>query len=273
MMKLSLTRLRHIVASLSFIGAGFMVYLIKLHYAKSGGSVCDLSTMFSCSVVNKSEFSEIFGVPIAVLGLLYFLAITAMMLYKHWPQPFREVTLFTLFSLSFGIYLSGIEFIVLDSFCLFCELSKVVMLAILIFAVMGTREGKEKMPVAWIIGAVVVGLAFSIGTYMMQHTSAPEDVIDRAAVARCLDEKGVKMYGAYWCHNCANQKKWFGDAFELIEEIECDPRGENAQAALCVEKEIEGTPTWIWEQDGEEIKRLSGATKIDKLADYFECTK
>lgn len=269
----SFARIRYTVAGLALLGVGVMTYLIYLHYADGGGSVCDIAGGLSCSVVNKSDFSEIFGVPISVLGLLYFLTVVVMMSYKHWPQPFREVTLFTVFALSFGLYLSGVELLILDSFCLFCELSKVVMIAILVFAVMGVREGKEKLHPAWVIGAVVVGLAFSIGTYMVQHTPAPKETVDRVAVARCLDGKGVKMYGAYWCHNCANQRKWFGDAFEHIEEIECDPRGENAQAALCVEKEIEGTPTWIWEQDGEEMKRLTGAIPIDKLAEYFECTQ
>lgn len=269
MKKLSLVQLRYIVAGLSAVGAGFMAYLIKLHYAEGGGSVCDLSESFSCSIVNKSDFSEIFGVPISVLGLLYFLAIAAMMLYKHWPQPFREVTLFTLFSLSFGLYLSGVEFFILDSFCLFCELSKVVMLAILAFAVLGLRKAKEELPLIWIVGAIAVGVVFSVGLYMMQRTPPVKE--DHTAVAQCLDEKGVIMYGAYWCQNCKKQKKWFGDAFEHITEIECDPRGENAQPELCVEKEIEGTPTWIWDKDGEEIKRLSGATRIDELAEYFEC--
>lgn len=273
MKKLSLVRLRYIVAGLSLVGAGIMAYLVYLHYAEGSGAVCDLSAELSCSVVNKSEFSEIFGMPISVLGLLYFLAIAAMVLYKRWPHPFREVTLATVFSLSFGLYLSGIEFFILDSFCLFCELSKVVMLAILVFAVMGVREGKERLPLAWVAGAVVVGLVFSVGAYMIQRTPSVKQVVDRTAVAQCLDEKGVKMYGAYWCYNCKKQKKWFGDAFEHITEIECDPRGENAQAELCVEKRIEGTPTWIWDQDGEEVKRLTGAAPIDELAEYFECTQ
>jgi len=154
MKKFSLAQLRYIVTGFSFIGAGIMAYLIKLHYAEGGGSVCDLAEGLSCSIVNKSDFSEILGVPISVLGLLYFITVAAMMLYKHWPKPFREVTLFTVFSLSFGLYLSGIELLVLGSFCLFCELSKVVMAAILLFAVMGMREGKEKLPVSWVLGAI-----------------------------------------------------------------------------------------------------------------------
>lgn len=102
MKRFPLPHLRYIVAGLSLVGAGIMAYLVYLHYAEGGGAVCDISAELSCSVVNKSEFSEILGVPISVLGLLYFLAIAAMMLYKRWSHPFREATLATVFSLSFS---------------------------------------------------------------------------------------------------------------------------------------------------------------------------
>jgi hypothetical protein len=41
-------------------------------------------------------------------------------------------------------------------------------------------------------------------------------------VATCLDQTGAKMYGADWCSHCNNQKKEFGDAFEIIDYIDCE---------------------------------------------------
>ena len=34
------------------------------------------------------------------------------------------------------------------------------------------------------------------------------------AFARCLEDRQVKMYGAYWCPHCAEQKEMFGESFD-----------------------------------------------------------
>lgn len=63
--------------------------------------------------------------------------------------------------------------------------------------------------------------------------------------AKCLTEKGVKMYGAYWCGHCANQKKAFGESFKYVNYIECaDENNRNIQLEVCVKAGIEGYPTW-----------------------------
>jgi len=63
---------------------------------------------------------------------------------------------------------------------------------------------------------------------------------------KCLAEKGVKMYGAYWCPHCQNQKALFKNSAEFMENvyIECDSGGENPKPELCQEKGIGGYPTW-----------------------------
>lgn len=68
--------------------------------------------------------------------------------------------------------------------------------------------------------------------------------------AQCLTEKGVTMYGAYWCPHCANQKKMFGKAgFEKINYVECDARGYNAKPELCTPEKVKGYPTWEFPND------------------------
>ncbi len=85
--------------------------------------------------------------------------------------------------------------------------------------------------------------------------------------AQCLGESGAKMYGAYWCPHCTNQKKMFGSSEKLIPYIECDARGNNAQTALCQENKIEGYPTWIF-ADG---TRRSGEIPLRTLASLTGC--
>lgn len=63
--------------------------------------------------------------------------------------------------------------------------------------------------------------------------------------AKCLTEKGVKMYGAFWCSHCKAQKEAFGSSFQYINYIECTVGGQqNSFAQVCKDAGIEGYPTW-----------------------------
>ena len=90
-----------------------------------------------------------------------------------------------------------------------------------------------------------IGAAIILSLFFL--TACGEDALgDRyIGFAQCLTDKQVKMYGAYWCPHCADQKSLFGKkGFEKITYIECDRNGENANPQLCKAKKIEGYPTW-----------------------------
>lgn len=84
--------------------------------------------------------------------------------------------------------------------------------------------------------------------------------------AKCLTEKEVKMYGAYWCPHCENNKKAFGDSWKYVTYVECAVEGQpQVQTTACTVAGIEGYPTWIingekypGEQTLENLARLSG---------------
>ncbi|MBU0546243.1 hypothetical protein KKA13_03245 [Patescibacteria group bacterium] len=87
------------------------------------------------------------------------------------------------------------------------------------------------------------------------------------AVAQCLAQKGVKLYGAYWCQHCADQKKIFGEDIKYIDYIECDSRGENARAEECAAQKITSFPTWVFADS----ERLIGTRNLDELAEKAGC--
>ena len=67
-------------------------------------------------------------------------------------------------------------------------------------------------------------------------TTSTERTLALSQRIKALDGK---MYGAYWCSHCNNQKKEFGvQAFSNIPYIECDKEGENSQNSLCKEKKV-----------------------------------
>jgi len=85
--------------------------------------------------------------------------------------------------------------------------------------------------------------------------------------AECITEKGATLYGTYWCGNCKKQKELFGDSLSKINYVECDPRGENANAALCTVKNVERVPMWEFADGTTTI----GVSELETLADKTGC--
>lgn len=71
-------------------------------------------------------------------------------------------------------------------------------------------------------------------------------------LAQCLTEKGVVMYGAWWCPNCENQKADFGTAFEHVANVECSPNQTRTQSIECQNAGIQSYPTWRF-PEGEDM--------------------
>jgi glutaredoxin len=72
----------------------------------------------------------------------------------------------------------------------------------------------------------------------------------REFYAKCLQEKGVKMYGLSHCPHCKAQKKEFGDLFKYVSYVECDSPTERCKEAS---KKGKGYPTWLT-PDGSKIE-------------------
>ena len=69
---------------------------------------------------------------------------------------------------------------------------------------------------------------------------------DRAiAVAKALNAKEAKMYGAYWCSHCFGQKQLLGQqAMKYVKYVECAKDGVDSQRKTCLANGIPGYPTW-----------------------------
>lgn len=109
------------------------------------------------------------------------------------------------------------------------------------------------------IGILVVA---AIGILLLLGRVATKSAASHDAFAQCLAEKEITMYGAEWCPHCQNEKKAFGSSFQYVPYVECP---ENQK--LCIEKEIQGYPTWIF-PDG---RRLLGEQGLEKLSQASGC--
>ena len=110
---------------------------------------------------------------------------------------------------------------------------------------------------------IIAGILLAI--VFVSACSGPK--VDYSEFSKCLTMKDVKMYGAYWCSSCAEQKKLFGDSFKYVAYVECAVRGSSAQLATCRESKIENYPTWEF-ADG---SRAVGLLSIAELSSKSGC--
>ena len=86
-------------------------------------------------------------------------------------------------------------------------------------------------------------------------------------LAKYLKKKGVVKYSAYWCPNCLDQAQLFGkQAYKELNIVECAKDGKNSQTQLCINKNIEGFPSW--EVNGKIIIGVQSLNELAELTGY-----
>lgn len=109
--------------------AGFFVssYLTILHY-KQIIPPCTIAK--GCETVLTSQFSTIAGIPLALLGSLFFVTLIILLLLGL----FSYFKLLTLSGVVVSVILFCIQAFVLHAFCQYCLLSEAIILAIFILS-------------------------------------------------------------------------------------------------------------------------------------------
>jgi uncharacterized membrane protein len=115
-------RLRVVIAVLALAGAAVSAYLV---YSRYSGTrlVC---TTGGCETVQHSKYAKAAGVPVAVLGLVAYLAVFATALSARVEAAAIGAAI-VLGGLAFGIYLIVIQMAVIDAICQWCLASDVIL--------------------------------------------------------------------------------------------------------------------------------------------------
>jgi hypothetical protein len=112
--------------------------------------------------------------------------------------------------------------------------------------------------------AVLIVAAFALVYYLGNRTRHKHD-----AFARCLSTRGVKMYGAWWCPHCQEQKEKFDASFEYAPYVECGVKGDiHGVAQICKDEGIKHYPTWQFPPTGERVERIF---TLEELSDRTGC--
>ncbi len=130
----------------SLVGIAVSAYSLLHHFSFVSGALCTLNDTVNCDVVNRGPYSEIFGVPVAVLGVLGYLGMLVAAVLRRKTPSDRGLTWFlglaALGGLAFSFYLTSIEAFVLHAWCILCLTSQLAMLVIAGSVAVWVREKK-----------------------------------------------------------------------------------------------------------------------------------
>ena len=76
-MSLTARRLSLAIAMFAVLGIAVSSVSLDHHFRKSKTSYCDFGQSFNCDIVNRSEYSTIAGIPVALIGILGYAALLA----------------------------------------------------------------------------------------------------------------------------------------------------------------------------------------------------
>ena len=126
---------------LSIFGLGVSIYLTITHFSPHA-LVCVSNGTFNCEKVTTSAQSEVFGIPVAMLGLFYFVPMIALCLPAAWHSTDRRVHLARLILSVVGVgmilYLLIAELFIIKAICLWC--SSVHVVTFILFVIIVTAS-------------------------------------------------------------------------------------------------------------------------------------
>ncbi|MBF2088820.1 MAG: vitamin K epoxide reductase family protein [Synechococcales cyanobacterium K44_A2020_017] len=284
---------RYIITAIACVGA---IVTGWLTYEKLTGGTAACPTE-GCTQVLSSPYAEVFGIPLTIFGLLAYLSMGAMAIAPTlvnpetnkdlrmklegwtWPLLFMGATAMTIFS-GYLMYVLAFE---LQTVCVYCISSATFSLSFLVLTLLGRAwDDAGKLIFIGIIVAMVT-LIGTLGVYAGVNAPAAEnDVPGEAgprvtttsgnaelALAAHLSSIGAKMYGAYWCPHCHDQKQLFGlPAAKEFPYVECAPDGQNPQTDLCqsLSDQVTGFPTW--EINGQYYPGTRSLQELAQLSGY-----
>eukprot|EP00250_Pteridium_aquilinum_P011346 c20004_g1_i1 orf=308-1459(-) len=282
-----------VVAGLATLGFAETVYLTYMKLF--GGPITCPIGGGSCGDVLNSDYSSVFGVPLSAVGALAYGTVAVLGVLGTTRTSYNvdgvDVIRWLLLGSTGAMSSASIYFMYILSTklegasCAYCVASALLSVSLLLLTLrrFSFHEIKQVagLQVA-VTAAVIVALSSAYADITPALTGSGE--IDLPPVepqittssspgtlslAKHLQSIGAKMYGAFWCSHCYEQKQMFGrEAVKYLEYIECYPEGYRKGvkiAKACESAKIDGFPTWIikgevlsGEQELTEIARVAG---------------
>jgi uncharacterized membrane protein/glutaredoxin len=284
---------RLLIGGLAGVG---IVETAFLTFAEIFGKAADVCPTQGCKQVLESPYAMVFGIPLTFLGFLAYtsvaiIALTPILLQLKNNKSRRSqledkswlllLVMTTIMVVSSG-YLMSIMAFTIEAFCPYCIVSALLSFSLFILTLTGRDwdDLGQVLFICLIVGVVsligVLGVYANVNSQIAGSNNNAAEVSGEPgppittvsgpaemALARHLTKTGAKIYTAYTCPHCHEQKQLLGkEAVNLINDIECSPKGKNARPELCQAAGLKGVPTW--EING---TLYPGVQRLETLAD------
>ncbi len=130
----SMTPVRYFCFGLSLVGIPITIYLTIAHFTSPGILACPSTGVIDCAKVTSSAQSYFLGIPVAILGLIFFVYLSIL----NSPWGFRQASLRVprlgsmVLGVAFVLWLVSAELLIINSICLWCTTVHVI--TVIIFA-------------------------------------------------------------------------------------------------------------------------------------------
>jgi uncharacterized membrane protein len=116
------------VGLVALAGAGVAGYLTYVHY-QPDALICTAGG--GCETVQDSSYAELLGIPVALLGLLAYVAVLALVV---WDSELARTlaAAIALTAAGFAVYLIVLQAFVIDAWCVWCLINDLVVVPLLV---------------------------------------------------------------------------------------------------------------------------------------------
>lgn len=120
------------ITVLALIGIVLSAVSLKNHYSGTPTEYCDLGDNFNCDLVNRSVYSQVGPVPVALIGLMGYAALLVLARMRG-KKPALLMLVAAVTGLGFSLYLTYVEAYLLGVWCILClgSLATIVLIAAL----------------------------------------------------------------------------------------------------------------------------------------------
>lgn len=135
---------------LTLCGLGVAIYLTIAHYDTHVTLVCSANGAINCEKVTSSAQSKVFGIPVAVLGLAYFVVMLPLHLPAAWRSNDPRIrfgrVLYCLAGVGFICYLIYAEAVIIKAICLWCTSVHAITFIIFVVTALATALSLPAVP-------------------------------------------------------------------------------------------------------------------------------
>ncbi|KAI3704500.1 hypothetical protein L1987_74722 [Smallanthus sonchifolius] len=250
----------------------------------------------SCGDILNSSYAVVYGIPLPLIGMVAYGAAAFLALKlasKDLPFGIDEsngglILLGTTTAMAtasaYFLYILNTQFP--GASCSYCLVS--VLLSFSLFLTTAKILGWQKIRDEVGLQLCIAGLVFSALSNSYSATVSPPARYGEKflpyfpteikasssplalKLAAHLHSVGAKMYGAFWCSHCLEQKEMFGrEAAKLLDYAECYPDGFKTGSDLsqeCKKVKIEGFPMWVI--NGQVFKGIQDFSELAKASGF-----